>query len=216
MDLFDLSISNLIAKYLLQIKAIKINPTNPFLWSSGWKSPIYCDNRKILSYPDIRTFVAEAMTSCMKKHFPNVEVIAGVATGAIAHGMLVAHKMELPFIYVRHEAKSHGLKNKIEGHLENDKQVVVIEDLISTGENSLNVVKAIREAGANVLGLVAIFSYDFESTKNRFNEEKCQYWSLTNYEALINIALEMNLIEPHQFEILQSWRNSPHTWGQNL
>src|SRR5512136_479174 len=150
-----------IAEYLLQIKAIKLQPSNPFTWASGWKSPIYCDNRKTLSFPEVRGYIRDTFTDVIKEFYPDVELIAGVATGAVAHGVLVAEKMGLPFIYVRSEAKEHGLGNQIEGYYEPGQKVVVIEDLISTGGSSLGAVNALREAGCEVLGMVAIFTYGF-------------------------------------------------------
>lgn len=216
MALYDLTISKQLAQFLLQIKAIQLNPSQPFLWASGWKSPIYCDNRKILSYPSIRTYVRDAFVSCVRSRFPDADVIAGVATGAIAHGVLVAQQLGIPFIYVRHEAKSHGLRNQIEGHLEQGQKVVVIEDLISTGGSSLSVVQTLREAGAQVPGLIAIFSYEFEVAKTHFQQASCPYWTLTDYPSLLQVALDTNDINSEHLTLLQSWRLDPQSWGENI
>jgi orotate phosphoribosyltransferase len=162
------------AEYLLQIKAIKLQPSNPFTWASGWKSPIYCDNRKTLSFPVVRSFIRDSFTQIVREHFPEAELIAGVATGAIAHGVLTAEKLVLPFIYVRSEAKEHGLGNQIEGYFEPGQKVVVIEDLISTGRSSLGAVKALRDAGCDLLGMAAIFTYEFKKAADGFAEAKCE------------------------------------------
>jgi orotate phosphoribosyltransferase len=162
------------AEYLMQINAIKLQPSNPFTWASGWKSPIYCDNRKTLSFPEVRTFICDSFASMIKELYPEAELIAGVATGAIAHGVLVADKLGLPFIYVRSGAKEHGLGNQIEGHFEHGQKVVVIEDLISTGGSSLNAVTALRDSGCEVLGMVAIFSYQFKKASDAFITGNCK------------------------------------------
>ena len=189
-----------IAEYLLQIKAIKLQPSNPFTWASGWKSPIYCDNRKTLSYPEIRSFISDSFAELVKNLYPRAEVIAGVATGAIAHGVLTADKLDLPFIYVRSGAKEHGLGNQIEGYFEPRQKVVVIEDLISTGGSSLGAVKALRDAGCEVLGMLAIFTYEFEKAANGFASENCDLYTLSNYSTLIGTALNSGYIGP-QFEV---------------
>jgi len=202
-----------VAEYLLQIKAIKLQPSNPFTWASGWKSPIYCDNRKILSYPAIRSFVRDSFGSIIMGLYPDVEVIAGVATGAIAHGALVAEKLKLPFIYVRSEAKGHGLGNQIEGYYEKGQKVVVIEDLISTGGSSLNAVRALREAGCNVLGMIAIFTYGFNKSVEGFDSEKCPLYTLSNYNTLVESAVEAGYIGQEEVETLKKWRVDPASWN---
>ena len=201
-----------IAEYLLQIKAIKLNPANPYTWASGIKSPVYCDNRKILSYPEIRTFVRDAFIDVITDKFPEIEIIAGVATGAIAEGVLVAEKMGLPFIYVRSSAKEHGLQNTIEGDFDTSKKVLVIEDLVSTGKSSLEAVKALREAGGTVLGMVAIFSYLLDEAKENFKKAKCHLVTLSDYNELIKKAIENNYIHSNQIEALKEWRQNPKNW----
>jgi orotate phosphoribosyltransferase len=202
-----------VAEYLLQIKAIKLQPSNPFTWASGWKSPIYCDNRKTLSYPVVRTYIRDSFVAIIKELYPGAELIAGVATGAIAHGALTADKLGLPFIYVRSEAKGHGLGNQIEGYYEKGQKVVVIEDLISTGGSSINAVRALRDAGCNVLGMVAIFTYGFNKATEGFAAEKCTLHTLSNYTALIEIAVESNYIGQAEVETLKKWRVDPSVWG---
>jgi len=199
---------------LLQIKAIKLNVQQPFVWASGWKSPIYCDNRKTYYYPDLRLLICAGFTGEIKQRFPDVEVIAGVATGAIAYGVLVADMLELPYVYVRSEPKKHGLENLIEGEIPENKKVVVIEDLISTGGSSIKAIQALRNAGAKVLGLGAIFTYQFEIANNAFKENNCNYFTLSNYETLIQIAVEMNYIKKADLDTLSLWRQSPDTWKQ--
>ncbi len=202
------------AELLVQINAIKLKPENPFTWASGWKSPIYCDNRIILSYPDIRNELAEAMANQVKELYPEVEVIAGVATGAIGIGLLVAQKLNLPFVYVRPEAKSHGRKNQIEGQLEEGKKVVVIEDLISTGKSSLKATDALNEADANILGMLAIFTYGFQTADENFNAKSIQLYTLSDYNHLIEQALHTNYIQESQLETLKQWRLNPAIWNQ--
>jgi orotate phosphoribosyltransferase len=207
------NISKKIALYLMQIKAIKLQPSNPFTWASGWKSPIYCDNRKTLSFPEVRSYIRDSFAATVKELYPGAGMIAGVATGAIAHGALVAEKLGLPFIYVRSEAKQHGLGNQIEGYYEKGQKVVVIEDLISTGGSSLNAVRALREAGCEVLGMVAIFSYGFRKAADSFAEEKCRLDTLSNYNTLIECALESGYIGNSEVETLKKWRTDPSVWG---
>jgi len=207
-----INIEKIIAKELLQINAIKLNPANPFTWASGWKSPIYCDNRKILSYPKSRNIVKNAFADMVKKEFGVPDVIAGVATGAIAHGILVAEILDIPFIYVRASSKAHGLTNLIEGVLESNQNVVVIEDLVSTGGSSLKAVDAIREKGANVLGMLAIFSYGFEIAANNFKQANCKLQTLTDYNTLIDIAVETKYVDESDIETLKEWRKNPDTW----
>jgi len=202
-----------IAEYLMQIKAIKLQPSNPFTWASGWKSPIYCDNRKTLSFPVVRSYIRDTFAALVKEHYPQAEIIAGVATGAIAHGALAADKLGLPFIYVRSETKSHGLGNQIEGYYEKGQKVVVIEDLISTGGSSLNAVKALREAGCEVLGMIAIFTYGFQKATDGFAAEKCTLHTLSNYNALVECAVETGYIGQSEVETLKKWRVDPSTWS---
>ncbi|MGV9003778.1 orotate phosphoribosyltransferase [Flavobacterium sp.] len=200
------------AELLLQINAIKLNPKNPFTWASGWKSPIYCDNRLILSFPAIRNFVREEFSKHIEKEFGKPDVIAGVATGAIGIGMLVAEYMGLPFIYVRPEAKKHGRQNQIEGFLQSGQNVVVVEDLISTGNSSLMAVEALKEAGAHVKGMVAIFTYGFDISKDNFKKANVQLNTLADYSHLLNLAVEKNYINEKELAALQEWQNSPSTW----
>lgn len=202
------------AELLLQIKAIKLEPQQPFTWASGWKSPIYCDNRIILSYPPIRNYIRENFARQIEELYGKPDVIAGVATGAIGIGMLVAEYMNLPFIYVRPEAKGHGRKNQIEGVLESGQNVVVIEDLISTGKSSLNAINALREAKANIKGLLAIFSYGFKVSEEEFKKAKVDLYTLSDYEHLIDTALKTNYINPTEAETLKSWRKDPENWSK--
>jgi len=202
-----------IAEYLLQIKAIKLQPSNPFTWASGWKSPIYCDNRKTLSFPEVRSYIRDSFVSLVGRLYPGAEMIAGVATGAISHGALVADKMGLPFVYVRSGAKEHGLGNQIEGYYEKGQKVVVIEDLISTGSSSLNAVKALRDAGCEVLGMTAIFTYEFKKASDAFAAEKCTLHTLCNYSVLIDTALKTGYITTENVETLKKWRVDPSVWG---
>ena len=201
------------AEYLLQIKAIKLQPSNPFTWASGWKSPIYCDNRKTLSFPEVRSYIRDSFASTVRKLYPEAELIAGVATGAIAHGALAADKLGLPFIYVRSGAKEHGLGNQIEGYFEKGQKVVVIEDLISTGGSSLNAVRALRDAGCEVLGMVAIFTYEFKKASDEFKAENCTLNTLCNYSVLVDTALHIGYIGNTEVETLKKWRIDPAIWG---
>ncbi len=204
-----------IAESLLQIKAIKLNPTTPFQWASGWNSPIYCDNRKTLSYPPVRTFIRQQFANTIKEHFPNVEVIAGVATGGIAHGALVAEALGLPFAYIRSSSKGHGMQNLIEGDIFKDQKVVVIEDLISTGGSSLKAVDALREHGCDVLGMVAIFTYGFELARKNFEDSKCKIITLSDYNSMLDVAVSENYVSENAMESLAEWRTSPQTWNPN-
>jgi orotate phosphoribosyltransferase len=206
-------ISKKIAQFLLQINAIKLQSSNYFTWASGWKSPIYCDNRKTLAFPEVRTYIRDSFCTLIMKYYPGTEVVAGVATGAIAHGALIADKLGLPFIYVRSGAKEHGLGNQIEGYYQTGQKVVVIEDLISTGGSSLGAVKALRDAGCSVLGMLAIFSYEFPNAAESFAKEKCELHTLSNYTTLIEKALETEYIKSSEVETLKEWRKSPSTWG---
>jgi orotate phosphoribosyltransferase len=203
-----------VAEFLLQIKAVKLQPENPFTWASGIKSPIYCDNRKTLSYPQIRTFIRQTFVDTINKNFAKPDVIAGVATGGIAIGALVAQEMGLPFVYVRSEAKKHGLTNMIEGDVESGQNVVVVEDLISTGGSSLKAVEALREKGCTVKGMVAIFTYGFDEAERNFKKAKCNLKTLTDYNTLINTALTKEYITEKDLESLKQWRANPSAWGQ--
>ncbi|MBK9283791.1 MAG: orotate phosphoribosyltransferase [Sphingobacteriaceae bacterium] len=205
-----------IAEFLLQIKAIKLQPDNPFTWASGWKSPIYCDNRKTLSYPAIRTYIRQQFVNSINSNFAKPDVIAGVATGGIALGALVAQEMNLPFVYVRSEAKKHGLTNMIEGEINSSQSVVVIEDLISTGGSSLKAVEALREKGCDVKGMVAIFTYGFENATENFNKAKCNLKTLTNYDVLIKTALSKNYVSEKDIDSLTNWRIDPANWNSKL
>jgi orotate phosphoribosyltransferase len=202
-----------VAGYLLQIKAIKLQPSNPFTWASGWKSPIYCDNRKTLSFPEVRSYIRDSFASLISSLYPGAELIAGVATGAIPHGTLAADRLGLPFIYVRSGAKEHGLGNQIEGYFEKGQKVVVVEDLISTGGSSLGAVKALREAGCEVLGMVAIFTYEFKKASDAFAAENCKLNTLSNYSMLIDTAVKTGYITTSDVETLKQWRTDPATWG---
>jgi orotate phosphoribosyltransferase len=207
-----MKISKKIAQYLLQSKSIKLQPANPFTWASGWHSPIYCDNRKTLSFPEIRTFIRDSFVDEILSNYEAPDVIAGVATGAIAQGALVAEKMGLPFIYVRSASKSHGLENLIEGVVEPGQKVLVIEDLISTGGSSLKAVSALRNAKCEVLGMAAIFSYGFPQAIRNFEENKCKLITLSNYNVLLDLALEIGYISQTESELLAKWRNDPENW----
>jgi orotate phosphoribosyltransferase len=203
-----------VAKKLLAINTIKIQPDSPFSWASGWKAPIYCDNRKVLSYPETRTYIYKQFAEIIKKKYPQAKYIAGVATGAIAVGVLVAEELNLPFIYVRAKAKGHGLENLIEGDIQPGNDVVVIEDLISTGTSSLNAVEAIRNYGANVLGMLAIFTYNFSHAAENFKEADVELTTLSNYNTLIEMAFEDGDITSEQRESLNNWREAPEVWGK--
>lgn len=202
-----------IAAYLLETGAVKLRPDQPFKWSSGWNSPIYCDNRVTLSHPAIRTFIKKALAAAIKNNFPEVEVIAGVATAGIAQGALVAEELGLPFIYVRPEPKSHGMGNQIEGHLESNKKVVMLEDLISTGGSSLKAAKAVQAAGSQVIGMAAIFTYGFQKATDNFKTDGIPLVTLSNYNILAEVAQQQGIIKPESFESLKSWRETPETWG---
>ena len=211
--ILDKKVASQTAKYLLQINAIKLNPENPFLWASGWKSPIYCDNRILLSYPKIRNYISDILASNISKLYGNKITIAGVATGAIAIGVLVAAKLNCPFVYVRPEPKKHGRKNQIEGELTKNSKVVVVEDLISTGKSSLNSVKAIRNQNTEVLGMIAIFSYGFERSVKEFKTLNVDLNTLSDYEFLLTEALKQKIINPSVLNDLKKWRKSPENWN---
>lgn len=201
-----------ISKRLLEINTIKIQPGNPFTWASGWKSPIYCDNRKILSYPETRTFIRDKFVEIIRDKYPETKIIAGVATGAIAHGALVADVLGLPFIYVRSKPKGHGLENLIEGDLQPGQEVVVIEDLVSTGESSLKAAEAINNFGGNVIGMLSIFTYNFNVARDRFRDANIELTPLSNYQTLIKTALSMGEINEDQVQTLMKWREDPANW----
>jgi orotate phosphoribosyltransferase len=205
-----------ISEYLLQIKAVKLNAKEPFTWASGLRSPIYCDNRKTLSFPKIRTFIRQQFVDIINEEYPSVDLIAGVATGAIAHGVLVAQELGLPFVYVRSSEKKHGLENKIEGHFESGKSVVVIEDLVSTGKSSLNAVEALRSAGLEVKGMLAIFSYNLQNATNNFKNAKCKLHTLADYDILIQQAIENNYISEKDLKPLINWRKDPEAWSNQF
>jgi orotate phosphoribosyltransferase len=200
------------AELLLQINAIKLNPKNPFTWASGWQSPIYCDNRLILSFPAIRNFVREEFSKHIEKEFGKPDVIAGVATGAIGIGILVAEYMGLPFVYVRPEPKKHGRQNQVEGFLQKGQNIVVVEDLISTGNSSLLAVEALKEAGANIKGMVAIFTYGFDIAKENFKNANIELNTLADYNNLLELAVAKNYISDKELITLREWRESPSTW----
>ena len=209
------TIEKAVAKSLLDIKAVMLRPEIPFTWASGWKSPIYCDNRKVLSYPEIRENICRWMADIIKQRYPEVEVIAGVATGAIAHGYLVAHILGKPFCYVRPKPKDHGTGSQIEGLLEPGSKVVVVEDLISTGMSSLAAKNALVTAGADIMGMVAIFSYNFPQSRKAFEDANVELTTLSNYDTLVEVASEIGYIRESDIEVLKEWRFSPSTWGKN-
>jgi orotate phosphoribosyltransferase len=202
-----------VAEFLLQIKAVKLSPKKPFTWASGWKSPIYCDNRKTLSYPAVRTYIRQQFVQAINHDFGRPDMIAGVATGGIAHGALVAHDLGLPFIYVRSSAKEHGMKNQVEGDLTVGRSVVVVEDLVSTGQSSLNAVEALREAGCEVKGMVSIFTYGFDEATKAFAKAKVNLHSLTNYSVLVDQALQDEYITEKDLLPLNEWRKDPANWN---
>jgi orotate phosphoribosyltransferase len=211
MKIFEESASK-VSEFLLKVKAVRLEPQNPFTWASGWKSPIYCDNRKTLSYPQIRTYIRQQLAKAIIEKYGKPDVIAGVATGGIAQGVLVAQELSLPFVYVRPEPKSHGLANQVEGDLEKGQTVVVVEDLISTGKSSLNAVEALRSFGCEVKGMVAIFTYGFEKAEENFKNASCEYIALSNYDNLIQQALESKYINEKDLDSLKEWRTNPSEW----
>lgn len=210
----DSEIARIIASLLLQSKAIKLNAENPFTWASGIKSPIYCDNRQTLSYPQVRRQIALQLTKLIKEFFPDAAVIAGVATGAIAHGILVAEELGLPFVYVRSAPKGHGLGNMVEGRILKGEKTLVIEDLVSTGKSSIAAVKALREAGFDVAGMLAIFSYGLPEAEQAMAENNCELVTLSNYTCLLETALQEGRISQNELELLAKWRENPHAWGK--
>ncbi|HEY1031174.1 MAG TPA: orotate phosphoribosyltransferase [Flavipsychrobacter sp.] len=202
------------AEKLLQIKALQINLQKPYVWASGWHSPVYCDNRKVLSHPYVRDFVKSELANMVLEHFPDAEVIAGVATAGIAHGVMAADLLKLPFIYVRSKPKEHGMGNQIEGHMEPGKKVVVVEDLVSTGKSSLQAVDAIRAAGGEVIGMCALFTYGFNAAADAFEKAGVPLYTISNYSALMEVAEEQSLIQSEQKATLEQWRVDPATWGK--
>ena len=204
------------AKQLLSIRAIKLSPSQPFTWASGMKSPIYCDNRKTLSYPAVRTAIRDGLAEMVKTHYPDAEVIAGVATGAIAQGALVAERLGLPFVYVRSEEKKHGLTNIVEGVVEAGQKVVVIEDLVSTGQSSLKAVQALRDMDCEVLGMVAIFTYNFPIAHQRFEEANVCLHTLTSYPVLVEEAVKEDYVQAAEMETLNQWRKDPAAWAEQF
>jgi orotate phosphoribosyltransferase len=203
-----------IAEYLLEINAIKLSPDAPFTWTSAWKSPIYSDNRLSLSHPHVRNFIKTSLGELVKSEFPEAQAIIGVATAGIAPGALVADEINLPFGYVRSEAKKHGMGKQVEGDIKPGQKVVVVEDLVSTGKSSLQAVQSLRDFGCEVLGMVSIFTYGFDAAKLAFDEAQCPYFSLSNYNVLVEVAASKNLIQPEQMNVLAEWRKSPDTWGR--
>ena len=210
--IYDIQTAAKTAEQLLQINAIKLSPKNPFTWASGWQSPIYCDNRITLSYPEIRSYLAQSIAAQVKELYGTDVVSAGVATGAIGIGMLVAAEMNLPFIYIRPESKKHGRQNQIEGALPSQAKVVVIEDLISTGKSSLNAVRALRETDAEVLGMIALFTYDFTTATENFKAAQVILHTLSDYPTLIEVAKDQKAIDPSELELLKKWRDNPSEW----
>ncbi|MGG9971871.1 orotate phosphoribosyltransferase [Ferruginibacter sp. SUN002] len=202
-----------VAEKLLQINAIKLSPQQPFTWASGWKSPIYCDNRKVLSFPFIRDFIKSEMCNVIFQKFPDADILAGVATAGIAWGAMAADQLKLPYIYVRPKPKEHGLGNQIEGFYEQSQKVVVVEDLISTGKSSLEVVEVLRKAGLEVVGMVSIFTYGFDVADKAFANASVEYRSLTNYSTLIELAIEKGIVSDTQQSTLLEWSKHPSTWG---
>ncbi len=204
-----------VAEFLLQIKAIKLQPNDPFTWASGWNSPIYCDNRKILSYPKIRTYIRQQFVEMILEAYGKPDVIAGVATGGIAIGALVAEEMGVPFVYVRSSTKDHGLQNKVEGVLDSSQNVVIVEDLVSSGKSSLDALEAIREIGCQVKGMAAIFTYGFGIAQDNFKGANCKLATLSNYTCLLKQATASNYINENDISSLKEWRTSPSSWKQN-
>ena len=210
--ILNLDTASKVAEYLLQAKAIKLQPKNPFTWSSGWKSPIYCDNRITLSFPPIRTFIRQELAKAIIEKYGTPDVIVGVATGAIAQGALVAEELGVPFAYVRASAKEHGLGNLIEGNVDSGQRVVVIEDLISTGGSSLKAVGALKDIGATVLGMAAIFTYNFQISYNRLKEANCELITLSDYDSLVKQAVESRYITESDVNLIKGWRLDPSSW----
>ncbi len=209
------NVDQLLAEKLLEISAIKLQPDNPFVWASGWNSPIYTDNRKTLSFPDIRNFIKVELSRLIMENFGDAEVVAGVATGAIPQGALVADTLSLPFVYVRSSPKDHGLENLIEGNIKPGQKVVIVEDLVSTGKSSLKAAQALRDAGAEVVGMVAMFTYEFPIAAEAFEQEGVKLFTITNYSAMIQAAVATNYIKESDVVTLQQWRDDPAGWVPN-
>jgi orotate phosphoribosyltransferase len=212
--IYDIDIAKQVAKSLLQINAIILQPNQPFKWASGWNSPIYCDNRKTLSYPEIRNNIRQGLAAIVKNHYKGANVIAGVATAGIPHGALVAEELGLPFIYVRSKAKEHGKQNQIEGYFEKGQSVILVEDLISSGESSLGAATTLKEVGMKVKGIVSIFTYGFDVATENFKNADCEYVSLCDYNALLPEAIKSQYIEKSDLSILKEWRTNPAIWGK--
>ena len=210
--IYDIDIAKQVAKSLLQINAIILQPNNPFKWAAGWNSPIYCDNRKTLSYPEIRNHIRQGLAAIVKNYYKGANVIAGVATAGIPHGALVAEELGLPFIYVRSKAKEHGKQNQIEGYFEEGQSVILVEDLISSGKSSLEAAAVLKEAGMNVKGMVSIFTYGFDAAVENFKNADCEYVSLCDYNTLLPQAIESQYIEKSDLSILKEWRENPSNW----
>jgi orotate phosphoribosyltransferase len=202
-----------VAEKLLQVNAIKLSPSQPFTWASGWKSPIYCDNRKVLSFPYVREFIKSEMCNVLFEEFPEAELLAGVATAGIAWGAMAADQLKLPYLYVRPKPKEHGLGNQIEGYYETGKKVVVIEDLISNGKSSLQVVDVLKNAGLEVVGMVSIFTYDFPVAAEAFSKYELKYRSLTNFPVLIDLAIQKGIVSKEHQEMILKWRENPSAWN---
>lgn len=210
--IYDIDIAKQVAKSLLQINAIILQPNNPFKWAAGWNSPIYCDNRKTLSYPEIRTNIKQGLAAIVKNHYKGANVIAGVATAGIPHGALVAEELGLPFIYVRSKAKEHGKQNQIEGCFEEGQSVILVEDLISSGKSSLDSAQVLKDAGMIVKGMVSIFTYGFDAAAENFKKAECEYVSLCDYSTLLPIAKEQQYVEESDLSVLNEWRDNPAIW----
>ena len=210
--IYDIDIAKQVAKSLLQINAIILQPNNHFKWTAGWNSPIYCDNRKTLSYPQIRTNIKQGLAAIVKNHYKGANVIAGVATAGIPHGALVAEELGLPFIYVRSKAKEHGKQNQIEGYFEEGQSVILVEDLISSGKSSLDSAQVLKDAGMNVKGMVSIFTYGFDAAAKNFKKAECEYVSLCDYSTLLPIAKEQQYVEESDLSVLNEWRDNPAIW----
>ena len=212
--IYNLDIAKQVAKSLLQINAIILDPKKPFKWAAGWNSPIYCDNRKTLSYPKIRNYIRQSLVDVIKNHYKGANVIAGVATAGIPHGVLVAEELGLPFIYVRAKAKEHGKQNQIEGYFEKGQSVILVEDLISSGKSSLEAASALKEVGMKVKGMVSIFTYGFDTASENFKNANCEYISLCDYNTLLPEAIKQKYIDKEDLAILKQWRENPSNWKQ--
>jgi len=210
--IYSPEVARKVAEYLLQIKAIKIQPAEPFTWASGWRSPIYCDNRVTLSYPDIRSYIKDHLVELVRLHFSDASLITGIATAGIAQGALVADAMQLPFAYVRPEPKKHGMKKQVEGEVKKGQKTVLIEDLISTGKSSLAAVQPLRDEGCEVLGVAATFSYGLDAAEENFRKNQCIFYTLSDYEHLLQVALQMNYIQANDLNTLRDWRKNPGEW----